>query len=491
MPQAQKRKRALSHDPCVDEQNPSTRPRASPKSHEQVAEHPDDPVAHWVATTFWPKAFGKEGFRMNQGNSTKRKGVSMHNSDRMERLAKNGIYMRASALMQRTSKDLCSSFLEGDRTPSQYPCYPPEQIPNILEHIQDLSEGRLQRDITPWVVPSAENLFFSGEITLDYIGEEIQADWTGCATMGDTRPKPAYTAGLSRTAFTKEEIGKLENYTSFERPFLFTPNLCFPFLICEAKIRYEGVYKADRQNIHSASIAVGAIIELYKAAFGTTYPDRMNELNGQVLAFSVSHNNTLVNLYGHYAVLSDDSTRKPSFYRYDIEMFGLTIRDGADRYKAYNFVYNVYEKFAPEHRKRIKDAVASLPALAERTGLMFAASDLALEDTTSQQNSQVAGSQDDGGFRAPSEPASVTKIRQMEEEKKQVQAKIRQMEEEKKESKKREEKLEEQVMAKIRQMEEEKKETKEREEKLEERVTKLIELLSAASHQASPADRAT
>ena len=362
----------------------------------------------------------------------------------MERLAKNGIYMRASALMQRTSKDLCSSFLEGDRTPSQYPCYPPEQIPNILERIQDLGEGRLRRDITPWVVPSAENLFFSGEITLDYIDEEIQADWTRCATMGGTRPKPDYTAGLSRTAFTEEEIGILENYTSFERPFLFTPNLCFPFLMCEAKIGYEGLDEADRHNIHSASIAVGAIIELYKAAFGTTYPDRMNELNGQVLAFSVSHNNSLVYLYGHYAVLSDDSTRTPKFYRYDIAIFSFTLYDGADRYKAYNFVRNVYEKFAPEHRKRIKDAVASLPALAERTGLAFAASDLALEDTTSQQNSQVAGSQDDGVFRAPSEPASVAKIRQMEEENK----------------------------------------------KLQEQVAKLIELLSAASHQASPADRA-
>ena len=351
---------------------------------------------------------------MSQENSSKRNSASKYNSDCLERLAENGIYIRASALIQRTSKDLCFSFLAGDRTPGQCSCYPPEQIPNVLEHIQGLNEGRLQRDITPWVVPSAENLFFSGEITPDYIGEEIQADWTRCATMGGTRPKPDYTAGLLRTAFTKEEIGKLQKYTSFERPFFFTPNLCFPFLICGAKIGQEGIDKADRQNIHSASIAVGAIIELYKAAFGTTYPDRMNELYGQVLAFSVSHNHKLVNLYGHFAVLSDDSTRKPKFHRFDIAIFSLTMFDGADRYKAYNFVRNVYEKFAPEHRKRIKDAVASLPALAERTGHSFAASDLALEDTDSQQNSQVAGSQDDGVFRTPSEPASVAKIRQME-----------------------------------------------------------------------------
>ena len=367
---------------------------------------------------------------MGQENPSKRKSVSIYNSDRVERLAQNGIYMKTHALIQKTSKDLCFSFLEGHRTPGQYPCYPPEQVPNVLERIHGLN-GRLQRDIMPWVVPSAENLFFSGEITLDYIGEEIQADWTRCATMGGTRPKPDYTAGLLQTAFTKEEIGKLQNYASLERPFLFTPNLCFPFLICEAKTGQEGVDKADRQNIHSASIAVRAIIELYKAAFGTTHPDRINELYGQVLAFSVSHNNRLVNIYGHYAILSDDSTGKPEFYRLHIAMFGLAIRDGADRYKAYNFVRNVYEEFAPEHRKRIKDAVASLPALAERTGHSFAGSDLTLEETDSQQSSQVAGSQDDGVFRAPSELARLAKIRQMEQEKK--------------ESKKREEKLEEMV----------------------------------------------
>ena len=383
---------------------------------------------------------------MSQENPSKRKGVSMHNSDRVERLAQNHIYMTASALMQSTSEDLCFNFLTGDRTPGQYPCYPPEQIPKVLDRICALNEGRLQRDIMPWVVPSAENLFFSGETTLDYIGEEIQADWTRCATMGGTRPKPDYTAGLLRKAFTEEEIGKLQNYASLERPFLFTPNLCFPFLICEAKTGQEGIDKADRQNIHSASIAVRAIIELYKAAFGTTYPDRINELYGQVLAFSVSHNNRLVNLYGHYAVLSDDSTRKPKFHRYDIAMFSLTMSKGADRYKAYNFVRNVYEEFAPEHRKRIKDAVASLPALAERTGHSFTGSELALEDTDYQQNSQVAGSQDDEVFRTPSEPASVAKIRKIEQEKK--------------ESKKREEKLEEQVTKLLQQIELQKQESK-------------------------------
>ena len=370
--------------------------------------------------------------------------------------------MRASSLIQKSSKDLCISFLDGDRIPSRFPCYPPEQIPDILERIQGLNEARLQRDVTPWVVPSAENLVFSGQTIPDYIGEEIQADWTRCATMGSTRPKPDYTAGLLRSAFTNDEIGKLQNYTSFEKPFFFTPNLCFPFLMCEIKTGLVGMEKADGQNIHSASIAVRAIIELYKNAFGTTHPNRVDELYGQVLAFSVSHNNELVNLYGHYAVLSDDSTKPQKFYRYHIDMFSLTIRNGADRYKAYNFVFNIYEKFAPMHRKRIKDAVAFLPTIAERTGLSFAASDLTLEEKDSQQSSQDVGLQDDGVFKTPSEPASVSRQKEARRREEQF-AKLLQ------ESKEREEKT--------------KQESKEREEKMERQLQQQTEQLKQQMEQ--------
>ena len=165
---------------------------------------------------------------MSQEHSSKRKSTSLHQSDRLRRLAEYGVYMRASALIQKPSKDLCRSFLTGDRIPGQYPCYPPDQIPNVLERIQSLNEGRLQRDITPWLVPSAENLGFSGQAVPDYIGEEIQADWIRCATMGSTRPKLDYTAGLLRTAFTNDEIEKLQNYASFEKPFFFYSQSLLP-----------------------------------------------------------------------------------------------------------------------------------------------------------------------------------------------------------------------------------------------------------------------
>jgi hypothetical protein len=101
--------------------------------------------------------------------------------------------------------------------------------------------------------------------------------------MGGTRPRPDYTAGFLPNAFT-HEIEKLEDYASPEKPFLFTSSdFCFPFLMCEIKTAKQGLDPAHRQNMHSASISVRAIIELYKAAFGTENPDRVKALSGQVM----------------------------------------------------------------------------------------------------------------------------------------------------------------------------------------------------------------
>lgn len=201
-PQAQKRKRSLSEDPCVVQPPPkkhqqqplllpstaqvpergqsgsqgpclttsSQRPQAGA---EERTELPRSPVAYWVATRHWPEVFQDADVNMN--TPSKRKSSTTHVSEQLERLQANRVYMKSSTGLQKSSKDLCRSFLQGDLIPGQLPCYPLEQLPNVLERIAGLNEDRLQRDITPWVVPSAENLHFSGRIELDYLGEELNA----------------------------------------------------------------------------------------------------------------------------------------------------------------------------------------------------------------------------------------------------------------------------------------------------------------------------
>ncbi|KAI9825148.1 MAG: hypothetical protein M1826_007073 [Phylliscum demangeonii] len=224
---------------------------------------------------------------------------------------------------------------------------------------------------------------------------------------------------------------------------------------------------ADRENLHSASISVRAIIELYKTAFGTKDPDRVKELYGQVLAFTVSHDDKMVRIYGHYAVMSCDTATTLEFYRHDLALFDFDVSGGIDRFKAYNFVRNVYEKFVPEHRERIKTAAAFLPKLAERAELSFAASDLALDETDSRQPSELASTSQTGSQTGQENTAS-----RIREEK-------LQMEQQKLESQEREAKLEQQLKAQIdqllQQMEQQTRESKEREEKLERQLKAQME----------------
>lgn len=88
-------------------------------------------------------------------------------------------------------------------------------------------------------------------------------------------------------------------------------------------------------------------------------------------------------IYGHFAVAEPKFPEGLEYYRYPIAMLSLTARGGADMYKAYNSIMDVYEDFAPVHRKRVKDSVEQLPRHPENTGLSFAASDMFLDESAS------------------------------------------------------------------------------------------------------------
>ncbi|KAI4283335.1 MAG: hypothetical protein L6R38_002250 [Xanthoria sp. 2 TBL-2021] len=312
----------------------------------------------------------------SRASSGKRKSSSVHRAERIKKLSRYGISMDLSDELEESAKERCESFLQGNRVPNHYPGYSPDKMPTVLQRAQNLNEGRLYRDVTPWLVPSAEHSYWNGEITLDYLVDEVQAEWTRCAPMGSTRPKPDLAIGLSPDDFDEEETRKLKSYSSLERPSFVTPNLCYPFFMVEAKTGEEGLNKADRQNAHSAGIAVNAIFELQRAAFEATAPERVTELFRKPLAFSVSHNGRQANLYAHFAVPSNAMTAGYTIQRSEIDMISFFRRNGADRYKPYNFTLNVYQTIGQEHRQRIKNALAALPL---PSGLSFATSGFTLE----------------------------------------------------------------------------------------------------------------
>lgn len=81
------------------------------------------------------------------------------------------------------------------------------------------------------------------------------------------------------------------------------------------------------------------------------------KLHRKILVFSISHDHTMVKIYGHYA-LTDKA--KITFHRHLIHTFDLAGYDGRNRGTAYKFVRKLYKHFGPIHVKRIQDAISLL-----------------------------------------------------------------------------------------------------------------------------------
>jgi hypothetical protein len=98
---------------------------------------------------------------------------------------------------------------------------------------------------------------------------------------------------------------------------------------------------------------VRAIIELFRCV------KREDEVNREILAFSVSHDDQSVRIYGHYAVIDGSTT---TYYRHRIHIFDIKVLDGRDEWTAYKFTKNLYDTWMPTHFKRICSAIDDLPS---------------------------------------------------------------------------------------------------------------------------------
>jgi hypothetical protein len=100
------------------------------------------------------------------------------------------------------------------------------------------------------------------------------------------RPQPDYSVGFRRSAFTDEQLNKLDPLignvydTSF---FVATYRTYFPFLTCEVKCGASALDVADRQNAHSMTVAVRGVVELIRLV------EQEKELHREIIAFSISH----------------------------------------------------------------------------------------------------------------------------------------------------------------------------------------------------------
>lgn len=122
----------------------------------------------------------------------------------------------------------------------------------------------------------------------------------------------------------------------------------FPFFTCE--VGAEAIQNADWKNTHSMTLAVRAIVELFRLV------NRESELHLQILAFSISHDHQVVHIYGHYPVI-DKVAAKIKYYRHPIRSYDFTDLNGRDKWTAYQFTLNLYDIWVPMHFKRVCSAV--------------------------------------------------------------------------------------------------------------------------------------
>ena len=170
------------------------------------------------------------------------------------------------------------------------------------------------------------------------------------------RPQPDFSVGFGRYSFTQDQMVKLKQFvgepmSQVTAYFSATTRMFFPFLTCEVRCGVAALDIADRQNSHSGTVAVRAIVELYKSV------KREEELHREILAFSISHDNESVRIYGHYPVIEGS---KITFYRHPIRSFSFVEMDGGERWTTYRFTKNVYDHHAPKMLKLICSAIDDL-----------------------------------------------------------------------------------------------------------------------------------
>ena len=103
-----------------------------------------------------------------------------------------------------------------------------------MDEARTENEPRVQRDITPLLVPCASLLYLHDRIPqCRHLSAKIQSEWTKVTPLAGPLPTPDYVVGLKRSAFTRDEIFQLQIYSAPNKATVFRDGLYFPFLVCE------------------------------------------------------------------------------------------------------------------------------------------------------------------------------------------------------------------------------------------------------------------
>jgi hypothetical protein len=273
-------------------------------------------------------------------------------------LATKGSFMDKSNLgITDVSRSLCRTLLRSKQTQPQDSLFRDDLFDATCRKIRNRNETMVIRDISSLIVPSAQTLATYGATHLDYLMESVNEGWNSAIRFYGPRPQPDYSVGFGRSAFSEDRLKKLQPLVgevpdSYASYFMATWQMYLPFLTCEVKCGTAALDIADRQNAHSMTLAVRGVVELFRLV------GREKELHREIVAFSISHDDRTVRIYGHYPVINGKDT---TYYRHPIDTFDFTARDGKEKWTAYKFTKNVYDIWMPTHFERICSVIDELP----------------------------------------------------------------------------------------------------------------------------------
>ncbi|MCJ1243467.1 hypothetical protein MMC30_000664 [Trapelia coarctata] len=392
------RKRPREIDPSHDIERPPKRPQTASVSvvKNNLEEAPaaaakddtESSVGHWVRYGYWPEGHCKEESEQKINMNTfilPRKPSPRSRSDaesrssnttptpsdqkpREERSAEykdpryevllgtKGSFMAEHALgITDASKRKCRELLDTEQTVPNESLFRDDLFDKTCAMIHNGNESKVIQDIARLMVPSAQTLALYGATHLEKVVETVNEGWNNSIPVTKTRPQPDYSVGFRRESFSDSQLAKMQPLVGnlFDRSlFAATYYMYFAFLTCEVKCASQ-LDTADRQNAHSMTLAVRAIVELFRLV------KREQEVNREALAFSISHDDHYVRIYGHYAVITATQT---TYHRRRIHDFSFVALDGREKWTAYKFTKNVYDIWMPALFKRICSAIDQIPA---------------------------------------------------------------------------------------------------------------------------------
>ena len=315
------------------------------------------------------------------------KSAQYRNPDYAIELENEGSYMyKSTSGITDISRELCRTLLEKEQTIPQDTLFRDDLFDETCRKIQDRNETMVIRDIGLLIIPSAQTLATYGATHLNHLYETTNEGWNSVFSfpLHKTRPQPDFSMGFGWSAFTQEQRNKLKPFVGEPGSkvityFMATTRMYFPFLTCEVKCGAAALDIADRQNAHSMSVALRALVVLFRSV------KREKELDREILTFSISHDHRSVRMYGHYSVIEGDKT---TFYRHPIREFSFTEQDGREKWTTLKFVKNVYDHHSSKVHKLICSAIDDLPA-----GINFDLSQSASFSQSTPQSSQQSNAE--------------------------------------------------------------------------------------------------